>query len=454
MIAPGQVGSALERIDPRDRELLALSLRRRVPDESLALMYDVEPSEVARRRAAAIERLAKELGVKRGADLGAVLKALLEEETWSAGEPAPGAEFAGAQASPGAPPTVPAGDASTEASAEAPAPPADASAEASSPTGAADGSADTSPVAPPAPAPAETSPAARPPPATGPSRPRPGRAPETVWAAGERSRPRVPHLAFALFGLGLVALAGAGGLVAITELGDEGQASPGGSDSGDGTRVFIPAREGPAAAPFPSDPEDASCYPRAHAYGRTPIYRKPEGKPFARLEARTEWGTPRVLGVIERDGDWLAVQAPELANEDIAWMRGSDARVDCVRWSLHVDLSRRKLYVRQDGHTERSFSVGVGRRGNPTPRGRFSVTDKLRVTDRDSPYGCCVVALTGHQTRLPASWPGGDRLAVHATTDLASIGRPASLGCLRLTTGEARWLIETIPVGAPMFISS
>jgi lipoprotein-anchoring transpeptidase ErfK/SrfK len=128
--------------------------------------------------------------------------------------------------------------------------------------------------------------------------------------------------------------------------------------------------------------------------------------------------------------------------------------VDCVRWSLHVDLSRRRLYARQDGHTERSFTVGIGRRGNPTPRGRFSVTDKLRVTDRDSPYGCCVVALTGHQTHLPASWPGGDRLAVHATTDLASIGKPASLGCLRLTTGEARWLLEKIPVGAPMFISS
>lgn len=424
MIAPGQVGSALERIDPRDRELLALSLRRRVPDESLALMYDIEPPEVARRRAGAIERLAAELGVQRGADLGAVLKALLEEETWSAGEPALGMEFGAASEGP---PPRPA-----EASAEAPSPEA--------PVPAGDASAET-------PAGAETPP-------TAPTPPRPTHAPETVWAAGERSRPRVPHLAFALFGLGLVALAGAGGLVAITELGGEGQASPGGSDSGDGTRLFIPAREGPAAAPFPSDPEDASCYPRAHAQGRTPIYRKPGGKPFTKLDARTEWGTPRVLGVIERDGDWLAVQAPELANEEIAWMRAADARVDCVRWSLHVDLSRRMLYARQDGHTERKFSVGVGRRGNPTPRGRFSVTDKLRVTDRDSPYGCCVVALTGHQTHLPASWPGGDRLAVHATTDLASIGKPASLGCLRLSTGEARWLLETIPVGAPMFIGS
>ena len=80
--------------------------------------------------------------------------------------------------------------------------------------------------------------------------------------------------------------------------------------------------------------------------------------------------------------------------------------------------------------------------------------DKLRVTDRRSPYGCCVLALTGHQTRLPASWPGGDRLAVHATKELATLGRPASLGCMRVTSAQARWLIRTIPLGAPVVVRS
>ena len=63
-----------------------------------------------------------------------------------------------------------------------------------------------------------------------------------------------------------------------------------------------------------------------------------------------------------------------------------------------------------------------------------------------------MLALTGHQTNLPAGWPGGDRLAVHSTTDLASIGQPASLGCLRADATTARWLIETIPLGAPIYI--
>src|SRR5215210_1210175 len=86
VIEPEQLADALERLDPRERELLALSLRRRVPDEALARVYDVDSQEVARRRAGAIERLADELGAQRGEDLGAVLQALLDEGAWSAAE--------------------------------------------------------------------------------------------------------------------------------------------------------------------------------------------------------------------------------------------------------------------------------------------------------------------------------------------------------------------------------
>jgi lipoprotein-anchoring transpeptidase ErfK/SrfK len=109
--------------------------------------------------------------------------------------------------------------------------------------------------------------------------------------------------------------------------------------------------------------------------------------------------------------------------------------------------------VRRDGKEVRRMRIAVGSKGHPTPRGRFSVTDKLSVTDNSSPYGCCVLALTGHQTNLPRDWPGGDRLAIHATTDTKSIGKPVSLGCMRLTERQGKWLIETIPLGAPVFIA-
>ena len=92
MIRHEDLVEALDRIHPRDRELLSLSLRRRVPDEALGRLYECSPSEVARRRARAIEQVADEMDLQRGEDLGAVLQALLEPETWT--QTTVGEEFA------------------------------------------------------------------------------------------------------------------------------------------------------------------------------------------------------------------------------------------------------------------------------------------------------------------------------------------------------------------------
>jgi hypothetical protein len=254
----------------------------------------------------------------------------------------------------------------------------------------------------------------------------------------------------ALFGIGIAALLGALTLVGLAELGDSGEAAVGGVATD--ARHFIPEPTGPPAAPFPSEPQKPSCYSTAYVRRPVTLYRRSEGRPLMKVPARTEWKSPRVFGVVRQEGEWLGVQASELPDGQLGWVRRHAARLDCTTWSLHADLSKRKLFVRRDGHTVRELAVAIGRSENPTPKGRFSVTDKLRVTDPGSPYGCCVLALNGHQTNLPASWTGGDRLAVHATRDLASIGQAASIGCLRAAPRQVRWLIETIPLGAPVFV--
>jgi lipoprotein-anchoring transpeptidase ErfK/SrfK len=43
---------------------------------------------------------------------------------------------------------------------------------------------------------------------------------------------------------------------------------------------------------------------------------------------------------------------------------------------------------------------------------------------------------------------------MHATNDESSIGHPVSLGCMRAPAPEARWLIDHIPLGTPVFIHS
>src|SRR5829696_7113682 len=444
MIRPEQLAEALQRLDPRDREILSLSLHRRVPDEALAAMYDYEPAEVSRRRAAAIERLADDLRVERGEDLGSVLKALLEPDTWSGIEPEP-AEEPEPEPEPSPPPTPIAADAHG-AGEPVPAP------------------VQLRPVPTPRPEPEEGP--APPPPLTAVRDPEPLQEPQPQadepvlgmladGRGGQGPGRRVRTGALTLAALGAAALVGAAAIMAATQLSGGGDSDgPRSLREDDGTRNFVPAKGGPLEAPFASDPQSSNCYSTAYLRESTVLFREPGGESRLRITRRTEWGSPRVLGVVGQRGDWLGVQASELKNGEVAWIPRERARVDCVRWSLHADLSKRELFVRKDGHTVRKFEIAIGSTGHTTPLGRFSVTDKLNVTDEDSPYGCCVLALTGHQTHLPEDWLGGDRLAVHATADLSSIGKAVSLGCMRVRSEEARWLIAKMPLGAPVFIRS
>ena len=437
MIRPEQLAEALDRIPPRDRELLSLSLRRRVPDEALGRLYECSPSDVAKRRARAIEHLADEIDLQRGEDLGAVLKALLEPDTWSQAASTVGEEFAaGGSRSRLAAVPIP----EEEPEVEPPPPP-------------------LTPVPPPPDLEpeeeAEPAPVAEAPVEEAPAAPAEPDAVLEMFAEREREAPDPPRRAvpMALIGLGIAALVGAAGVIGATQFGDNQRVVPRGTGGGgEGTRHFVPEKGGPLAAPFPTEPGDSACYSTAPINGSAVLYREPGGAKRLRITPRTEWGSTRVLGVVSQRGEWLGVQAAELKNGEIAWIPRAKTRLDCVSWSLHADLSKRTLQIRHGSQIVRKVRVAIGRKENPTPKGRFTVTDRLQVTSPGSPYGCCVLALTGHQTNLPPYWPGGDRLAVHATNDESSIGQPVSLGCMRADSAQARWLINHIPLGSPVFI--
>ena len=181
---------------------------------------------------------------------------------------------------------------------------------------------------------------------------------------------------------------------------------------------------------------------------------RPGGRVLARVSPRTEFGSPRVLSVVERRPGWLRAISSELPGARRGWLRSSHARIGSTDWSLHVDRSARELVLRRAGRRLRSLPVAVGRPGTPTPLGRYATTDELLTQRPDSPYGCCIIALSGRQTRLVEGWPGGDRLAIHATPQVDSIGEAASLGCLRAHTADVRLLMKRIPLGTPVFVSA
>jgi hypothetical protein len=218
-----------------------------------------------------------------------------------------------------------------------------------------------------------------------------------------------------------------------------------------GQRHFKPAPpEAVSSAPQPP----SKRYLTATLGQRTRLFARPGGRVIERLGRRTEFGSQSVLGVVARRGEWLKVAASQLPNRRRGWIRARAATLGGTDMDIRVDRSARRAVLRRDGKVLLRFPVAVGRPGNETPLGRYAVTDKLTPEDPTSPYGCCAVALTGHQTKLVPGWPGGDRLAIHGTPATWSIGQAVSLGCMRASAKTLRVLMRRVPLGAPVFVSA
>jgi len=202
----------------------------------------------------------------------------------------------------------------------------------------------------------------------------------------------------------------------------------------------------------------ARYLPRPHHLavvgGRIGLSERPRGPARLRVGPRTEFGSRQVLSVAQRRGDWLGVVSTARPNNRLAWVRrGSPGlRLKRTRWSLHADLSARTLTLRRYGRRVRRLTVAIGRPGSETPTGRFAVTDKLSGSRFGPYYGCCILALSGHQPNLPPGWTGGNRLAIHGTDSPGTIGAAASAGCLRAGDADLQVLMRKVPLGAPVFI--
>jgi antitoxin (DNA-binding transcriptional repressor) of toxin-antitoxin stability system len=201
--------------------------------------------------------------------------------------------------------------------------------------------------------------------------------------------------------------------------------------------------------------------PEGHLVARVPpgesvvLRDRPHGRVVARLPARTEFGSPQSLGVLEREDGWLGVSTTALPNDRVGWIDPAAEQLDLSRSpiELRADLSERTLSALEGGQVLRRIKVTIGGPASPTPTGRFAVTDKLRGADFGSYYGCCILAISGRQTKLPPGWRGGDLLAIHGGPSW-SLGGRLSAGCLHAGERDLRWLMRRVPLGTPITITA
>jgi lipoprotein-anchoring transpeptidase ErfK/SrfK len=173
---------------------------------------------------------------------------------------------------------------------------------------------------------------------------------------------------------------------------------------------------------------------------------RPGGRVLATVGARTEFGSPQTLAIVAGRGDWAGVLSPALENSQVGWVRIRQLRLVESPLRLEVDLSARRLTVRDLDGVVRRINVAIGAPDTATPPGDFYVTDKLSGPDFGPYYGCCILALSGRQPNLPEGWSGGDRLAIHGSPT-PTWGKAVSNGCLHADEADLRYLMRWVPLG-------
>jgi hypothetical protein len=187
-------------------------------------------------------------------------------------------------------------------------------------------------------------------------------------------------------------------------------------------------------------------------HGAVVLHARPGGRALVRVGSRGPLGGPLVLGVVAVRGRWVEVTAEALPNGRFGWVEfGRDVSVQSVRWTLRASLSQRRLSVLRDGRLMRTIPVAIGAPSSPTPVGRFAVAEKV-MGPFGPAYGCCILALTARQPRLPAGWNRSITyyVAIHAGSGQ---GAAVSAGCLHATEADVRYLMRTVPLGTPVQIS-
>ncbi len=194
----------------------------------------------------------------------------------------------------------------------------------------------------------------------------------------------------------------------------------------------------------------------ALALGDTDVYAEPdETSPKMTLPATTILGTDTVFGVIETTSDgWALVSLPIRPNGTTGWVRAESVELYVVDGEIIVDLSAKRLSYYVDGEEVLTTEIAIGTSRNPTPTGRFFVTDSVTLADPNSPWGPHALGLSARSDTI-TEYNGGDGIiGIHGTNKPYSIGQAASLGCMRLPNEFITLLHSLVPIGTPVEIKA
>ncbi|MGD9696476.1 MAG: L,D-transpeptidase [Thermoleophilia bacterium] len=153
-----------------------------------------------------------------------------------------------------------------------------------------------------------------------------------------------------------------------------------------------------------------------------------------------------------RDGVWYQVLLPSRPNDAVGWVPDDAVRVKKTPYRVLVDLSDRTTALIKAGRTIATFPSAVGTSANPTPEGRFALSESVKQRPANGFFGTYILTLTAHSESLNEFDGGDGRVALHGTSQPQLLGQAVSHGCVRLSNAAATRIAKTVPPGAPVDI--
>ena len=204
------------------------------------------------------------------------------------------------------------------------------------------------------------------------------------------------------------------------------------------------------AAPPPAKPKEA-VVPPAPAHG--PAYlvaevRRPLHTRYGTVAPRSQFGQPVWVPVVHRHADRGRLLVPLGNRGRLVPAHLGSFPLQWRKIRVVIDLSANRMAVRDGSRRLGAFPIGKGASSTPTPTGRFFVTDRLRF-GQGSPYAPFAVGLSAHVSQLPASWLGGDQVAIH----FGAMGA-VSHGCIHAGLDAIQMLERRAALGSLVIIKA
>jgi lipoprotein-anchoring transpeptidase ErfK/SrfK len=209
----------------------------------------------------------------------------------------------------------------------------------------------------------------------------------------------------------------------------------------------VASPEAPLVFDHPGSTQVADAKP-----AEMPIYASPGAPaPTRKLRNPTPEGVRLVLGVQETQGGWLRVQLPMRPNGSTGWVKSADVELRTVPNHIVIEVQKRKLTAWKGSTLLMESPAGVGKPRTPTPEGKYYIDVSAR--NPGNGLGVHMLSVSGFSNVLKSFGPGGTgQIAIHGTSNLASVGAFSSNGCIRLPNETITNLARIAPTGTPVFI--